>query len=95
MLLQYADHIVHIVAYRFVGDAELGVGVVYDRIPGMEMEQHRARADEGLVILGEWRDEPIYAFQKLALAACPFQIRSERSAVHPVPGRSYRGRIKR
>ena len=95
MLLQNADHIVHVVAYRLVGDAELGVGVVYDRLPGMEMEQHCSCADEGLVVLGEGRDEPIYAFQELALATCPFQIRSERSAVHPVPGRSYRGRIKR
>ena len=95
MLLQHADHIVHVVAYRLVGDAELGVGIVYDRLLGMEMEQHCSRADEGLVVLGEGRDEPIYAFQELALATCPFQIRSERSAVHPVPGRSYRGRIKR
>ena len=95
MLLQHIDDIVHVVAYRLVGDAELGVGVVYDRLPGMEMEEDSARTDEGLVVLGEGRDEPIYAFQELALATCPFQIRSERSAVHPVPGRSYRGRIKR
>lgn len=95
MLLQHADHIVHVVAYGLVGDAELGVGVVYDRFLGMEMEEDGTRTDEGLIVLGEGRDEPIYAFQELALAACPFQIRSERSAVHPVPGQSYRGRIKR
>ena len=95
MLLQHADHIIHVVAYRLVGDAELGVGVVYDSLLRMQMEEDSACADEGLIVLGELRDEPIYAFQELALASCPFQIRSERSAVHPVPGRSYRGRIKR
>lgn len=95
MLLQHIDDIVHVVAYGLVGDAELGVGVVYYSLFWMEMEEDGTRTDEGLVILGEGRDEPIYAVQELALAPCPFQIRSERSAVHPVPGRSYRGRIKR